>query len=539
MSTLQLSAKHTALRRVSERLFGGRAHGRETWVVCGLIAIAAAIRIVTLDNQSLWADEALTSYEVRQSFGGMLHLVASVETTPPLYFVAVWIWAKLFGTGAVALRSLSALAGVALVPIAHQCGRELCSRRAGVLAAAFVVVNPFMIWYSQEARAYMLLAALTGASFLFFARALRDPSRANLGWWAGLSSAAVMTHFFAGFAIAPEALWLLWSARSRANAVAVAVVAAVQVAMIPFAVAGAAPARGAGWIAAIPRINRIGQTVVEWGASNLYRRVGPDQGVAAGAAIALIVAALLVLGGDRRARRTAAIAGGVAAVVFLAPLTLGLVGQDYFLSRNEIPAFVPVVTVLAAACASPRARVAGSVLAIALLGLFCFTSIDVQTHPFLQRPDWRAVAAALGPASMPRAILAADGTTADPLKIYLPGARWTEPANSRVPVSEIDVVGARKRLALRPGPLRSPSSAVGASALDGGAQGVTGSPVPARRAPRGARLLARFRVHNWIVARFALGHPERLSIADLSRLASRFFRRVPAKLLIFVQQAAG
>ena len=115
-------------------------------------------------------------------------------------------------------------------------------------------------------------------------------------------------------------------------------------------------------------------------------------------------------------------AGSVAAFVFLAPLALGLAGEDYFLSRNEIPAFVPVVVLLAAACSAPRARAAGAILAVVLLGIFCFAAFDVQTHRYLQRPDWRDVARSLGAGDLPRAILAADGTTADPLKIYLPGA---------------------------------------------------------------------------------------------------------------------
>ena len=34
-----------------------------------------------------------------------------------------------------------------------------------------------MIWYSQEAREYMLLAAFCGASFLFFARSWQRPER--------------------------------------------------------------------------------------------------------------------------------------------------------------------------------------------------------------------------------------------------------------------------------------------------------------------------------------------------------------------------
>jgi mannosyltransferase len=400
VSTTNYPASGLGERRPSA-VAGARTVGADIWILAALIVLAAVIRIVTIDNQSFWTDEALTAYEAGLPFGAMLHTVARVETTPPLYFVLIWVWAKLFGTGTVALRSLSAIAGVAIVPIAYASARELLSRRAGVLAAAFVVVNPFMIWYSQEARSYMLLAALTGASFLFFARARRDPSRRNLGWWAGLSAAAVMTHFFAGFAVAPEALWLLWQRRTRATTIAVGVVAAAQVAMLPFAFVDASASRGAGWIAAIPRLHRVAETVIEWGASNLYRRTTTPEGLVAGAALAIAVALLLILGGDRRTRRGAGVAAAIAAFVFVAPLALGLLGPDYFYSRNEIPAFVPVVTVLAAACAAPRARAAGAALAVVLLAVFFVTAIDVQTHPYLQRPDWRSVALALGPALAP------------------------------------------------------------------------------------------------------------------------------------------
>ena len=316
--------------------------------------LAAVIRIVILDNQSLWADEALTAYEAGLPFGAMLHTVAHVETTPPLYFVVIWAWAKVFGTGAVALRSVSAIAGVAVVPIAYACARELASRRAGVIAAALVAVNPFMLWYSQEARAYMLLAALTGASFLFFARARRDPSRANLAWWAAFSAAAVMTHFFGGFLVAPEALWLLWQRRTRATVIAVGIVAAVQLAMLPFAVSDTSGSHGVGWIGRVSRVHRVAD---DRGRVGRQQPVSPDdQRRRAGAGRGADHRGRLILtfGGERRARRGAVVAAAIAAFVFIVPLALGLVGQDYFLSRNEIPAFVPVVTVIAAACAAPR-----------------------------------------------------------------------------------------------------------------------------------------------------------------------------------------
>src|SRR5437763_5412630 len=170
----------------------------EVWILAALIAVAAVIRLLVINNQSFWMDEALTSYETRIPFGAMINTVVHVETTPPLYFVLIWFWAHVFGSGEVALRMVSVLAGIALVPIAYLAARELVSRRAGAVAAAFVAVNPFLVWYSQEARAYMLLAALAGASFLWFVRARRDPSPRNLAWWAIWSSLALMTHYFAG-----------------------------------------------------------------------------------------------------------------------------------------------------------------------------------------------------------------------------------------------------------------------------------------------------------------------------------------------------
>jgi uncharacterized membrane protein len=118
----------------------------ETWLVGGLIALGAVLRFSTLGDQSYWFDEAQAAHELHLSLGPMLSAMVDKETAPPLYFVLGWVWVHVFGDGEVGLRSLSALAGTALIPIAYLCGRELVSRRAGLLTAAFVAVSPFMIW---------------------------------------------------------------------------------------------------------------------------------------------------------------------------------------------------------------------------------------------------------------------------------------------------------------------------------------------------------------------------------------------------------
>jgi len=225
------------------------------------------------------------------------------------------------------------------------------------------------------------------------------------------------------------------------------------------------------------------------------------------------------------------LAGSVAGFVALAPIALGFLGPDYFLSRNAIPAFVPLVTVIAGACAAPRVRSLGGVLAAALVAMFALATFTVQTEAQLQRPAWRDVARALGPAPVRRAVIVSDGTTADPLKIYLPGVSWVQPQGRWTVIREIDIVGARKKVALAPS-----TSSGGDPSLAPIGPPRKASPLPVSKAPSGTRLIARFRVRSWVVARFALDRPLRLNIRRLLVMAPRFLRHTPSSLLVFMQE---
>src|ERR1700748_3297466 len=144
--------------------------------VAALTVLGAILRFYRLGHQGFWFDEANTALLVHFSPGKMLGLIPQSESTPPLYYCVAWVWARIFGYGEVGLRSLSALAGVTMIPVVYAAGAKLVSRRAGLLAAAFATCSPLLIWYSQEARSYQLLAFLAAASLLAFAYALARPS---------------------------------------------------------------------------------------------------------------------------------------------------------------------------------------------------------------------------------------------------------------------------------------------------------------------------------------------------------------------------
>ncbi|MHB8694868.1 MAG: glycosyltransferase family 39 protein [Solirubrobacteraceae bacterium] len=418
-------------------------------LVAVIVVLAAVLRFATITSQSYWLDEATTVHELHLSLGALLHSIRVNETTPPLYFVVGWLWVKVFGTGELGLRTLSALAGIALIPVVFETGRELVSRRAGMVAALFAAISPFMIWYSQEARSYMLFTLFCACSTLFWARSLRDPSARNLSLWALASALAVLTHFFAGFLIAPEGLWLLWVHRRegsvRAVLLACAAVAAVQLAVLPLALSDTS--HPLSWITQFPLSIRIKQTAVDLGLSSLYQSSLVSSGLLGAALLAAIVLAILMVGGSRaRELRGVALAAGLGAFVILVPLLLALAGHDYFVPRNMIAAWVPLAIVLAAAATAPRARLAGAGLALLVIGGFVYANVRIDGDPQFQRPDWRGVAAALGPAHGPRAIVAYQGGFGlQPLAAFMPRIPWSwnwQPvASPPVSIGELDVIG--------------------------------------------------------------------------------------------------
>ena len=481
----------------------------DTWLLAGVTIVGAVLRFTTLASQSYWFDEAQAAHELHLSFGAMLHLWSADEPNPPLYFVLAWPWAKLFGTGAAGLRSLSALLGTAVIPITYLCGRELVSRRAGLLAAAFAALSPFMIWYSQEAREYMLTAALAGASVLFFARTWRRPSRRNLAWWTVFSGLALLTQYFVGFLVAAEAILLLYRLRSRACLVALGALAAVQAALIPHLITHAS--HPASWIDGFPLSIRVQQVPVTFGLGTLYQSSLVSDGLLGAAVLAGCVIVLLVIGADAAQLRGAGLAALLAGAVLLVPLVLAWLGHDYYEARALMPGWIPLAVVIGAACTAPRARAPGAALALVLLAAFVYAGIRIDHSPQYQRPDWSGVAAALGRASGTRAIVAYDGVFATaPLAIYLPGVPWNGPGQTPqtgeapLTVRELDIVGST-------------------------AQRLT------PRLPAGVKLIGSRAVNGYLVDRFELTGAWHLTRAQLGARATTLLGPAPPGPAVLIQ----
>jgi mannosyltransferase len=444
------------------------------WPLAALIVLAAALRLATLDLQSFWYDEAFTPVHVlHDGLGATLRAVVHHENTPPLWYLLAWADARLFGDGALALRLPSALAGVLTVPVVWATAQQLAGRRAALVAAAIVAVNPLFVWYSQEARAYGLFVLMTALAMLCFVRALDAPSPRNLAAFALAGALALLSHYFAVFLLVPMALWLLLDGRARrATLLALGALAVVGLALLPLI--SAQGGHGTQWIGrwalssrlqAIPQYFLTGYSggplgrgvellvalpilaAIALGAWRLFAKRAAAESAAAGAG------AQTGVWPDpppaQTLRRAVWIALSIAGVGVLAPIALALLGADYLAPRNLVGAMIPLsvlIAVLVAAIDPPRAGSrglpgAGIALAATIVAAFSILTIDVDLSPRLQRGNWRDVARALGPspADGARAITTVE-LGAAPLEYYLPPLHNLA-RRSSVLVSEIDETG--------------------------------------------------------------------------------------------------
>lgn len=473
------------------------------WPLAALTILAAVLRLPTLGQQSFWYDEAFTPVHVlHPSLWATLHSVVHTENTPPLWYLIAWVDSRVLGTGEIALRLPSALAGIATVPVAWAIGRELTGRRATAIAAAgFVAVNPLLVWYSQEARAYALFVLLLAVAMLCFLRALDRPTPRRMAAFALSSSLALLSHYFALFLLIPMVIWLAWD-RPRRRAALPAIGALLLVGLALTALISAQGGHGTQWIGRWALSSRL-QAIPQY---YLTGYSGAPLGHGVELLVALGILAGLGLGLWRvltpREEHGALIALAIAAGGILIPVALVAFGADYLAPRNLVAAMIPVTALIAVVVPSQRAGRAGIALAATIAVAFLAITVDVPLSPRLQRGDWSGLARVLsvpaggGAASVGRT--SAEGvdrvraiTTVElgaaPLEYYLPPLRNLPPGRA-VTVSEIDETGYA--------PLRAPAGE---------------PPAP------GFRLYDRRNIHGLIVYRFLSTTPRTVSEATLRR----------------------
>jgi mannosyltransferase len=157
----------TALARLQAWLLG-----LPVWMTAGgtlvlLVAISAVIRTLYIGGQ-FWIDEGITTGIATHAASAIPGILRE-DGNPPVYYLLLHYWIRMFGDGVSATHALSVIFGLLTIPAGMWAGWSLFGRRTGIYAAVLLAFGTFLTQYGQETRMYELMALLgtiVTASFL-------------------------------------------------------------------------------------------------------------------------------------------------------------------------------------------------------------------------------------------------------------------------------------------------------------------------------------------------------------------------------------
>jgi mannosyltransferase len=185
----------------------------DLFVLILALSLGTALRLYHLGDKGFWGDEIWTAQAAEHDLGYILTHSGAVPGywRPPMYLVmahlALFVSPKEF-----AIRLPAMIFGMLGIAMIYRLGRLFYNRIVGLLAALLLVISPYHLWYSQEARWYSQLAFFSMVSLFFFYRftlledCTKDSIKNGFGFVAG-TVLTLYTHLLAFLAIPAQILF--------------------------------------------------------------------------------------------------------------------------------------------------------------------------------------------------------------------------------------------------------------------------------------------------------------------------------------------
>ena len=188
---------------------------RGLWLALAL-GIAALFRGWGLGSSSLWLDE-IGQASAAQAPWSQLPAKVSQHLSPPLDY-AVSKLALAWGHGDALLRLPALFFSLLALPLFFALAARCLSGAGAAWSLWLLALSPLALQYAREARMYSLFLTLSLASWLLSLRFREKPSAARALAWGLAGGLALLTHYFAVFALLAQALAAAWALRRTPNA---------------------------------------------------------------------------------------------------------------------------------------------------------------------------------------------------------------------------------------------------------------------------------------------------------------------------------
>ena len=186
------------------------------YILLGIVLIIGIIiRFWALGDKSLWIDEMYSYLFSSQKtfFGSFVYMFS--DLSPPLYYLSLYSWLKLFGNSEFMIRFPSFLAGIASIIVIYFLTKKTFNKQIALGAAILTGLSPVMLYYSQEARPYSLFALFFTVAVSFWIEIINkinnneEPDSKTLLKYSVFSLLTIFTHYWGLIPIFFQILYLL------------------------------------------------------------------------------------------------------------------------------------------------------------------------------------------------------------------------------------------------------------------------------------------------------------------------------------------
>jgi hypothetical protein len=164
----------------------------------------------------------------------ILRAVTMSDTSPPLYYLLLGWWVRLFGTTDLAVRAFSIVCALATFPVVWWIADRIAGNGARVPAVVLLASAPMLFHYATEGRMYSLVwflaSALVALTYAFSDDGRRIPTLV----WVVVSAAGFLTHYFFAFVWLACLFWLVLNPGSTDRRGVLAAAGATAVLIFPW-----------------------------------------------------------------------------------------------------------------------------------------------------------------------------------------------------------------------------------------------------------------------------------------------------------------
>lgn len=177
-----------------------------------ILLLGAILRFYHIDFQSIWLDEIHTMNESNPNtkISELYNAIMAGEQMPPLYFYLLYFVFKVFGYTTLVARLFSAVLGVITIFAFYKFSKELFNKKVALIASFLLSINSFHLYYSQEARPYILLLLFSILSFYGLVRYIKINNFKNAFIFGFCSGLMILSHFFGLFVFLSQLFVLLF-----------------------------------------------------------------------------------------------------------------------------------------------------------------------------------------------------------------------------------------------------------------------------------------------------------------------------------------